>query len=161
MANARSQVIYAHSEEPPQHRETIFLAGTTSNVDATDWRETLSSALSTLPVTIYNPYRPDWDSTWREEADFAPFREQVNWELTKQEEAGVVVVYFHPATQAPVSLLELGISLRVPQKVVVCCPEGYWKRGNVQIVCERYRVKMVEDIEGLRNAIFGKLILSL
>lgn len=160
MATAQSQIIYAPSDELPRHQATIFLAGTTTNVDAADWRETVSSSLSTLPVTIYNPCRPDWDSTWREEADFAPFRQQVDWELTKQEEARVVVVYFHPATQAPVSLLELGISLRAPHKVVVVCPEGYWKRGNVQIVCERYGVRMVENLEGLRDAIVKKFILG-
>lgn len=157
MGNARSQIIYAPSHEPPQHAKSIFLAGTTTNVDATDWRETLSSSLSTLPITIYNPYRRDWDSTWREESDFAPFREQVDWELTKQEEADVVVVYFHPATQAPISLLELGISARAPGKVLVVCPEGYSKRGNVRIVCERYGMEMVEDVRGLRDAIVRKL----
>ena len=110
-------------------------------------------------MTIYNPYRPDWDSTWREEPDFAPFYQQVEWELAKQEEADIVVVYFHPATQAPISLLELGLSARTPGKVVVFCPEGYWKRGNVQIMCERYGVEMVEDTEGFKDAILRKLYL--
>lgn len=160
MVDARSQVIYAPSDDPPRHLKSVFLAGTTSKVDTTDWRETLSSSLTDTPVTIYNPYRADWDSTWREEADFAPFRQQVEWELTKQEEADVVVVYFHPATQAPVSLLELGISARAPGKAVVVCPEGYWKRGNVQIVCERFGVEMVENVEGLKQAIVRKLSLG-
>ncbi|KLU90695.1 hypothetical protein MAPG_10547 [Magnaporthiopsis poae ATCC 64411] len=153
----RSQAIYAPSEEAPRGLLSVFLAGTTSRVDTTDWRETLSSLLSETPVTIYNPYRADWDSTWREDINFAPYRQQVEWELDKQEKADMVVVYFHPATQAPISLLELGLCARAPGKAVVYCPEGYWKRGNVQIVCQKFGVKMVESVEGLRDAIVKRM----
>lgn len=159
MAQRQSQVIYAPSEEPPHGVRSVFLAGTTSRVDATDWRETLSSLLSETPITIYNPYRADWDSTWREDINFAPYRTQVEWELSKQEKADMVVVYFHPETQAPISLLELGLCARTPGKAVVFCPEGYWKRGNVQIVCQTFGIEMVESLEGLRDAI-AKMISS-
>jgi hypothetical protein len=152
-----SQTIYAPSEEHPRGVKSVFLAGTTSKVDASDWRETLSSLLSETPVTIYNPYRADWDSTWREDIEFAPFREQVEWELDKQEKADMVVVYFHPATQAPISLLELGICARTPGKAIVFCPEGYWKRGNVQVVCKKFDFELVESIEGLKNAVVKRL----
>ncbi len=113
--------------------------------------------LSEAGITIYNPHRADWDSTWREDVNFAPYREQVDWELDKQEKADVVVVYFHPATQAPISLLELGLCARTPGKAIVFCPEGYWKRGNVQIVCRKFDIEMVGSIEGLRNAIVKRL----
>lgn len=152
-----SQTIFAPSREPPRGLKSVFLAGTTSRVDPTDWRETLASLLSNLPITIYNPYRPDWDSTWREDINFTPYREQVEWELEKQDEADMVVVYFHPATQAPVSLLEFGLCARVPGKAIVYCPEGYWKRGNVQVVCRRFGVEMVESVEGLRGAIVRRM----
>jgi hypothetical protein len=157
MAQTKSQVIYAPSEEAPRRLKSIFLAGTTNKVDLSDWRETLSASLSELPVTIYNPYRPDWDSSWTEDINFIPFREQVQWELEKQDKADIIVIYFHPATQAPVSLLELGICARVPGKAIVVCPEGYWKRGNVQIVCERYGVEMVDDVDALKGAIVNRL----
>jgi hypothetical protein len=151
-----SQVIYAPSEEAPRHAKSIFLAGTTSKVDTADWRETLSASLSRHPVTIYNPYRADWDSTWREDANFTPYREQVRWELDKQAKADLVVVYFHPATQAPVSLLEFGLSAKVPGRVIAVCPEGFWKRGNVQVVSEVYGVQLLDDVEKLEGAIFSK-----
>lgn len=100
MSQHQCQVIYAPSEHSPRGVKSLFLAGTTSKIDTTDWRETLTSLLSEAPITIYNPYRADWDSTWREEISFAPYREQVEWELDKQEKADMVIVYFHPATQA-------------------------------------------------------------
>jgi hypothetical protein len=133
MGSARNQVIYAPSDESPRGVRSIFLAGTTSKVEKTDWRENLSTPLSNVPITMYNPYRSDWDSSWREDINFAPYREQVGWELDKQERADIVVIYFHPATQAAVSLLEFGICARVLGKAIVACSEGYWKRGNMQI----------------------------
>lgn len=159
-ANQESQVIYAPSKELPHGIKSVFLAGTTSRVDTADWRETLSSSLSQYPITIYNPYCADWDSTWREDPDFAPFREQVEWELEMQAQADLVVVYFHPATQAPVSLLELGLSAHIPGKVIAVCPEGYWKRGNVQIVCQTFGIELLNDISELGGAIVKKLSLN-
>ena len=157
MAPSRSQIIYAPSDELPQFVKSVFLAGTTSKVDTTDWRDALSTSLSDAPVTIYNPYRADWDRSWREDINFAPYREQVEWELEKQDQADIVVVYFHPDTQAPVSLLELGLCARVPGKAIVVCPEGYWKRGNVQIVCNKFGIEMVDTVDGLKEAIMKKL----
>lgn len=157
MAASQHQVIYAPSSEAPRGVKSVFLAGTTSKVDETDWREDLSASLSDLPVTIYNPYRADWDSTWREDVKFAPFREQVEWELEKQDKADIVVIYFHPATQAPISLIEFGLCARTPGKAIVVCPEGFWKRANVQIVCAKYAVEMVNSVQGLREAIVKRL----
>lgn len=157
MAQARHQVIYAPSADVPTGVKSIFLAGTTAKVDTGDWRETLSSSLSDVPVTLYNPYRADWDSSWREDVDFAPYREQVEWELEKQDKADIVIIYFHPATQAPISLLEFGLCARAPGKAIVCCPEGYWKRGNVQLVAKRYGVETVDSVDGLKEAILKRL----
>lgn len=158
MFQHRIQIIHAPSQERPRGVQSIFLAGTTtSTTDSTDWRDALSSLLADSPITIYNPYRADWDSTWREDASFAPFREQVEWELDKQADADVVVFYFHPSTQAPISLLELGLHAPASGKVIVCCPEGYCKRGNVQIVCERFDIEMVGSLQELGDAIVKKL----
>jgi hypothetical protein len=157
MAQHQSQVIYAPSEDAPRGLRSVFLAGTTSKVDPTDWREILSSMLAHTSITIYNPYRPDWDASWREDINFTPFREQVEWELSKQEAADMVVLYFHPDTQAPVSLLEFGLCAKEPGKAIVYCPEGYWKRGNVQVVCRKMGVEIVDSIEGLHVAIMRRM----
>ncbi|KHO10796.1 Zn(2)-C6 fungal-type DNA-binding domain protein [Metarhizium robertsii ARSEF 23] len=102
----RSQIIRAPSEEPVTGIKSVFLAGTTAAVENNgDWRENLSALLSNYPVTIFNPNRPDWDSTWREDINFGPYREQVLWELDKKVAADLVVVYLHPATLAPISLV--------------------------------------------------------
>ncbi|KAJ9155117.1 hypothetical protein NKR23_g2543 [Pleurostoma richardsiae] len=162
------QVIRAPSREPPRHPRSLFLAGSTSGAGP-DWRASLTTALAAsraaaaAAVTVYDPARPDWDSTWREDPSFAPFREQVSWELEMQDRADVVIVFLHPGTRAAVSLMELGLccgrrALRGGGGgVVVCCPEGYWKRGNVQIVCERYGVRCVGAEDELAGAVLDAL----
>ncbi|KAH9907274.1 hypothetical protein F4778DRAFT_529546 [Xylariomycetidae sp. FL2044] len=152
----QSQVIFAPSREPVRGSSSVFLAGTTSKTNERDWREVVSESLAELPLTIYNPLRTDWDSSWKEEITFQPYREQVEWELDMQEAADMIVVYFHPSTQAPISLLELGLCAKSGKAIVVCL-EGYEKRGNVQIVCQKYRVQMVESVDGLKDAILKKL----
>jgi len=156
----KSQIIRAPSEEPITGIKSMFLAGTTTAVGNVDWREVLSASLSEYPVTIFNPNRPDWDSTWREDITFDPYREQVLWELDKQTRADLVVVYFHPATVAPISLLEFGLSAQVPGKVIAIAPEGYSKRGNVQLVCQKFGIEFLENIDKLHDTIIKKLSLD-
>ncbi len=139
-----AQLIQAPARPPITHPTTLFLAGTTTaSAGNPDWRATLSATLADLPVTIFNPLRPDWDSSWREDVSFAPFREQVEWELDMQDRAALVVVYFGAGTDAPISLLELGLCARSGRAVVVC-HRGYRKRGNVEIVCRRLGVEVVD-----------------
>jgi len=157
-AGVVSQVIYAPERPGFRHKKSVFLAGSTARTEGIPWRQTLKAALSRHAVTILDPYRSDWDSSWVEDINFPPFYEQVTWELDMQEVADVVVVYFHPDTQAPISLLELG--LRAPKKALVVCPPGYWKRGNVQVVCRRYGIQMLESGAGLGEALLRLLELE-
>ncbi|OAQ58117.1 Zn(2)-C6 fungal-type DNA-binding domain-containing protein [Pochonia chlamydosporia 170] len=157
MSSQGSQIVRAPSEEAITGIKSVFLAGTTTTVDNVDWREKLSASLSEHPITIFNPNRPDWDSTWREDISFAPYREQVLWELDKQVQADLVVVYFHPATVAPISLLEFGLSAQVPGKVIAIAPKGYSKRGNVQIVCQKFGIEFLDNIDELHGVIVNKL----
>jgi hypothetical protein len=158
MIQARTQIISAPLDEAACRVKSVFLAGSISTADTANWRETLCTSLSNLPITIYNPQRSDWDSSWRQDIEFAPFREQVEWELDMLGKADIVVFYFQPGTQAPISLLEFGIiCAQVPGKAIVVCPEGFWKRGNVQITCEKFGVETVDDLEGLREAIVKRM----
>jgi hypothetical protein len=57
-------------------------------------------------------------------------------------------MYFDPTTKAPITLLELGLIVSLaPEKLMVVCPDGFYRKGNVQVVCDRYRVKMYETLE--------------
>ena len=123
-------------------RPAVFLAGSIEMGAAEDWQTELTRALDDLDVLVLNPRRDDWDSTWRQSIDDPQFRGQVEWELEAQERAAVIALYFAPPTKAPVTLLELGLFAR-SGKLVVCCPDGFWRKGNVDVVCRRYGVPTV------------------
>jgi hypothetical protein len=149
-SDSRVQVIKAPSPQTARHDRSVFLAGTTSGPH--DWRDAVCEQLSGLPITIYNPLRPDWDSSWTEDISCEPYRKQVEWELEKQELAQVIAFYFGAGTDAPISLLELGLCAK-QRKSIVYVQEGYRKKGNVQIVCQRYGIKLVDRAEDLSGEI--------
>jgi hypothetical protein len=135
---------------------SVFLAGSIEMGAAAPWQAEVEAALAGAPVTLWNPRRDDWDATWRQAEDDPRFREQVEWELEAQERADVIAMYFAPSTKAPITLLELGLFAR-SGRLVVCCPEGYWRKGNVDVVCRRYGAAMAGDLGGLIEAVAARV----
>lgn len=123
----------------PDH--PIFLGGSIEMGNVEDWQREVSTRISEclnpLKFCILNPRRKNWDSSWEQSKDNPLFRGQVEWELEGLERAKTVIMYLHPETKAPISLLELGLYAR-SRKLLVVCPPKYWRKGNVDIVCERY-----------------------
>ncbi|KAI1049344.1 hypothetical protein LB506_005060 [Fusarium annulatum] len=121
--------------DPGDKGVSIFLAGITTSTD-----------------------RPDWDSTWKEDFSDKRWEEQVWWELDMQEAADIIVFMFHPSTDAPISLMELGLAVKSKSKrIIVCAQDGYRKKGNVEAVCRRYGAKLVNTGNELRDAIIATL----
>jgi hypothetical protein len=127
----------------------LFLAGSIEMGEAERWQERVVAAMSdAADLVILNPRRDDWDSTWEQRADNPLFFEQVSWELDMLDAADIVVMYLAPASKSPISLLELGLCAR-SGKLKVCCPPGFWRRGNVEVVCARYRIPLFETLDDL------------
>jgi hypothetical protein len=126
---------------------SLFLGGSIEMGAAVDWQAQVAGALDDLDIVLLNPRRESWDASWPQSADFAPFREQVEWELEAQERADLLVFYFAPGTKSPITLLELGLAAR--RRAIVCCPEGFWRKGNVDIVSRRYGMVQVPDLPAL------------
>jgi Nucleoside 2-deoxyribosyltransferase like len=133
---------------------TIFMAGSIEMGVADNWQTRFAQAFNDTDVVLYNPRRDDWDSTWKQSIDDPQFNEQVNWELDHLVRSDLAVFYFDPGTKSPITLMELGfiIGSQHYSKTVVCCPEGYWRRGNVEVMCNRFYVPMVNDLDGLVEA---------
>lgn len=125
---------------------SLFLGGSIEMGTAEDWQSRLVSDLSVLnfDLTVYNPRRDDWDSTWLQVPENDQFREQVEWEMLAQDVCDVNVYYFSPDTKSPVTLLELGGFGR-HNKTVVFCPRQFWRYGNVHLFCERRNIKMFTE----------------
>jgi hypothetical protein len=126
----------------------IFLAGSIEMGKAENWQDRIAEVLKDRDITIFNPRRDDWDSSWVQSIDNPQFREQVEWELNALEKANFILMYFDPATKSPISLLELGLFAK-EDKMVVCCPEGFWRKGNVDVVCKKYGVYQVDNLDEL------------
>ena len=127
---------------------TVFLAGSIEMGRAEAWQQIVETSLEQRSITILNPRRDDWDASWQQELANPQFRAQVEWEMAAQERADLIVMYFAPNTQAPITLLEFGLFAR-SNKLVVCCPTGYWRKGNVDVVCARYDIPQVPSLAEL------------
>jgi hypothetical protein len=142
--------------EWPEKMPSVFLAGSIDMGLAEPWQAYLEEVFSPLELAVLNPRRDDWDSSWKQELTNPPFVEQVQWELEAQERASLIVMYFAPQSQAPITLLELGLFAHTG-KMLVCCPEGYWRKGNVDVVCQRYGIPQVSDLEMLGRVALERL----
>jgi hypothetical protein len=138
------------TDEESLFQSTIFLAGSIEMGKAENWQQRMVRELSDKGYVFYNPRRHDWDSSWTQTIENKQFREQVEWELNALDKAETIVLYFDPNTQSPISLLELGIwAGKRPEKLQVVCPEGFWRKGNVDIVCKKYGVSQHDSFDDL------------
>jgi hypothetical protein len=148
-AMADAVVVTSPEALPSRHeRPRVFLGGSIDMGSAPDWQKQVIAALQGEDVVLLNPRRPDWNPAWKPEASEPEFRRQVEWELAALDSADVVILYLAPGSQSPVSLLELGLHAR-SGKVVLLCPPGFWRKGNVDITGERYGVKQVQSLDEL------------
>lgn len=132
---------------------SVFLAGTIDMGESIDWQADTAETLKTCTSIIYNPRRPDWDSSWEQSIDHPDFNVQVNWELDMIDHSDLVFMYFLPGSQSPITLLELGIIAgSAPEKLWVCCPTGFWRKGNVDIICDRYGIRHYDTYNVAKNA---------
>ncbi len=127
---------------------TIFLAGSIEMGAAEQWQERCVEMLKDTGFTVLNPRRDDWDSSWEQSMNDPRFVEQVQWELQGLEGCEWAIVYFSPETKAPITLLELGFLAQLkPDYTIVVCPEGFWRKGNVDVVVDRYNMRYYKTLE--------------
>lgn len=143
-------------DQDPGQNFKIFLAGSIDQGKAVDWQTQITETLSVAPITVFNPRRDDWDSTWVQDISNDQFRYQVEWELEHMDMADKILMYYDPKGQAPITLLELGLHAK-DGKLVVCCPDGFWRKGNVQIVCNSYQIPLYDTMEEFIEAITSVL----
>lgn len=126
----------------------VFLAGSIEMDTAENWQMRVIESLHDADVTLYNPRRDDWDNTITQSINDPRFKEQVNWELDAIDDAAIVVMYFDPNAKSPITLLEFGL-LAQSKKLIVACPDGFWRKGNVEVVCERWGIPLFNTLEEL------------
>lgn len=138
--------------KPPQilqkeaNNRYLFLAGSIEMGAAEDWQANVANLLKDTDWVVLNPRRDNWDSSWAQSINNPQFKGQVDWELDGQELSDKILMYFDPATKAPITLLELGLFAKTG-KLIVVCPDGFWRKGNVEIVCDRYKIPLCDDLD--------------
>ena len=133
-------------------RFDIFLAGSIENGKAEEWQKAFKDEIMKMrpqpSVGLFNPRRENWDPSWGD--DNPELVKQIQWEISHLEKADLIVMYFDPNTKSPTSLLELGLFGRTG-KLHVICPEGFWRKGNVDVVCNYYGIPLYETLTSFTN----------
>lgn len=142
------------------HDYRVFMAGTIDNGAVVPWVDRIVESLDIdSSVQFIDPRRPDWNSTLANTADCADFREQVEWEMKGLASSTYIVFNILPGSISPVTMLELGwiASSRHHTDVFVCCPDGFWRKGNVDIFCKYHNINVFGDEESLIAALQKRL----
>lgn len=137
-------------------KTSVFLAGSIEMGTAKEWQNEVIDLInkSSKSITIFNPRRDNWDSSWTQSINNSMFKEQVLWELDALDKADWILMYLDPHTKAPISLLEFG-RYADTNKLLVVCPEGFWRKGNVDIVCERENIPQFDTLEDAVNKLLN------
>lgn len=139
---------------------SVFLAGTIDMGHSIDWQQKFidkANKEETLnDVVVFNPRRKSWDHTWTQNIENKQFSEQVNWELDAMENADVILLFLEANSKSPISMMELGL-FADSGKLMVCCEEGFWRKGNIDIVCKRKGIGQYNTFDELSEVVITKL----
>ncbi len=127
-------------------QKIVFIAGSIEQGTAVNWQPLAEKQFSPHALVL-NPRRDDWDAGLKQDITEPVFKGQVVWEMTGIDISTVVFFYFDPDTKSPITLGELYYCIGADLDCVVVCPPGFWRRGNVQVMCERYDVKLFDDLD--------------
>lgn len=139
--------VKAPGKVPPKKR--VFLAGSIEMGTAIEWQKMFVDAVSDLDIVCLNPRRDDWDHTWEQSITNPKFVEQVTWELDNLYGSDYVVFVFDPNAKSPITLMELGLMAGQHKTILVCCPPGFWRKGNVDVVCKRHCIPVFESMDAM------------
>lgn len=137
----------------------VFLGGTIDLGDSEDWQSRIINDIKSrvsvdTDVSVFNPRRESWYGN--PVTDNPEFVRQVDWELENLEAADIIVMMLLGSSKSPVSLMELGLHART-SRVIVYCEDGFWRKGNVDMVCERYGVRQVATYAGLLTEVVERI----
>ena len=150
------KVFTAPEQIPISNNIKIFLGGTIEMGDSFNWQnqfiDNIKKGMQGLRypsnIHILNPRRVNWDSSWEQSFQAPEFFQQVSWEMDAMDKADIIVMNFLPESQSPISLLELGMYAN-SGKLRVCCPDEFYRSGNVQMVCNKFNIPLYKSMSEL------------
>lgn len=126
--------------------KSLFLAGTIDNGNSVDWQAEFIERFKDDEINVFNPRRKDWNSSLEQSSKDLLLYQQVMWELQALEQADFILINLLPDSKSPITLLELGLHAK-SGKLIVICPESFYRAGNVEIICQYYNIPLLRSIE--------------
>ena len=68
----------------------------------------------------------------------------------------MIILYFYPGTISLISLMELGLFIKT-KKIVICCPDDFYRRGNIQVIYNKYNRKLLQMLNKLVEEVKNKI----
>jgi len=126
----------------------LYLGGSIDKKYGSPWHRNIISFISSKlgresKLTIYNPKREEWDKDWP--ADSKVIDEQALWELKAMEHADLIFMFFESSCSSSVGMMQLGLNAK-EGKLVVVCERHFWKKRDVDVICETYGVPRYDSI---------------
>ncbi len=125
----------------------IFLGGAIDQGKAQDWQSRVVRGLEGIDCLVLNPRRDDWDADWEQSIDNPEFRRQVEWELKGQEDADLNLYVLLDDSKGPITMLEIGLFAK--KDAVLCIEDNFYRRGNLEIVAERYNIPIYRKLDDM------------
>jgi len=131
-------------------RRSVFLGGSIEMGKSIDWQKDLANLFLEADFNIFNPRRLNWDPSWEQTFENPYFYQQVNWELNALKISDIIIMYFIPETISPISLLEFG-KYSTSDKMHVICPDGYFRKGNIECVCNIDNIPLYDNLDEFKE----------
>jgi len=139
----------------------VFLASSINQGKTEPWADKLAKHFDDTNTCFFNPLRDNWDADMEQTINNPQFSEQVNWELDHLLKSDITVFFIDKEGESPISIGEVYLMSLLNAsgkcKVIVCCEKGFWRRGNIEIMCYRFKMPLVETIEELIDKLSEEL----
>jgi hypothetical protein len=154
------EVIY-----PPLRRKgdalnySVFLAGTIEMGNSPNWQQAFINRFNDEDaISFYNPRRSSGFSG-EQSLQNDDFVSQVNWEIENIDSADIVIMYITAESKSPISLLEFGYCLGNDdiEHFIVACEPGFWRRGNIEVMCNRFGIPLFDDLDDVESVLLSKI----
>lgn len=144
----------SYADKKSARQPKIFLAGTIDMGHSPNWQLRMVKLLAKHKVTIFNPRRKEWNSSWKQSGKkiHPQLKEQILWELDYMDKADVVAVWLSPKSKSVISLMEIGLHARLG-KLVIGCPHRYWRAANVHMTAQKYGAQIASSWNEFTKAI--------
>lgn len=131
-------------------KKYVFLGGSIENGKAKDWQKDMTEFYTSLGYGVFNPRRDDWNADWKQDFTNPQFFQQVIWELNALDNADLILFYIDPATVSPITLYEFG-RYSTSGKVTMVCPDGFFRKGNIDIACFKDNIPLFDTLEDYKR----------